>query len=55
MSKATDEKFSAEETRKRMHAALRGARIAGHKPMERLDRKGGKMQQAKGMDKKRKK
>jgi hypothetical protein len=29
----TNEKFSAEETRKRMEAALRGARIAGHKPM----------------------
>lgn len=27
------EKFSESETRKRMEAALRGARIAGHKPM----------------------
>jgi hypothetical protein len=28
-----DETFSAKETKSRMEAALRGARIAGHKPM----------------------
>jgi hypothetical protein len=31
--KKPDEKFSPEETRKRFDAALRGARIAGSKPM----------------------
>lgn len=30
--KPKDEKFSAEETQKRFEAALRGARVAGHKP-----------------------
>ena len=29
-----EEEFSEEETEKRFAAALRGARIAGHKPME---------------------
>jgi hypothetical protein len=33
MSKDTDDKFSAKETQQRFEAALRGARIAGHKPM----------------------
>jgi hypothetical protein len=32
-SKSDDEQFSPEESRKRLLAALRGARIAGHKPM----------------------
>lgn len=32
------EKYSAEEARKRFEAALKGARIAGHKPMESLTR-----------------
>jgi hypothetical protein len=31
--------YSEEETKQRMEAALRGARIAGHKPMESLTRK----------------
>jgi hypothetical protein len=32
--KNTDEKYSDTETLKRFEAALRGARIAGHKPMK---------------------
>jgi hypothetical protein len=38
------ENFSDEETQKRFTAALRGARIAGHKPMESLTRKKAKKQ-----------
>lgn len=33
------EKFSSDETRRRFEAALKGARIAGHKPMESLTKK----------------
>lgn len=33
MSKDTDDKFGAEETQSRLQAALRGARISGHKTM----------------------
>lgn len=33
MSKDTDDKFSPEELQKRFEAALRGARIAGHRSM----------------------
>jgi hypothetical protein len=36
--------LSKEEAEKRMKAALLGARIAGHKPMESLTRKKGKAQ-----------
>lgn len=32
MSKDTDEKFSDEEARRRLEAALRSARMVGHKP-----------------------
>jgi hypothetical protein len=32
----SDDRFSEAETRKRMEAALRGARIAGHKPMSEI-------------------
>jgi hypothetical protein len=34
-----DEEFSAEASRKRFEAALKGARLAGHKPMEGLTKK----------------
>jgi hypothetical protein len=37
--KDTSEQFSPEESRKRLEAALRGARIAGHRPMESLIKK----------------
>jgi hypothetical protein len=40
--------YSEEETKQRMEAALRGARIAGHKPMESLTRKRRKAQPSKG-------
>jgi len=43
-SKSDDDGFSPEESRKRLVAALRGARIAGHKPMESLTRKKPKKQ-----------
>jgi hypothetical protein len=33
-SKKSDEKYSAKEARERFEAALRGARVAGHKPMK---------------------
>jgi hypothetical protein len=33
-SKSYDDRFSPEESRKRLEAALRGARIAGHMPMK---------------------
>ena len=33
MAKKADENYSPEEAQKRFEAALRGARIAGHKPM----------------------
>jgi hypothetical protein len=39
----TDE-FSAEELKRRFEMALRGARIAGHKPMESLTGKKAKKQ-----------
>jgi hypothetical protein len=32
-------KFSSEEAQKRFEAALKGARLAGHRPMESLTRK----------------
>jgi hypothetical protein len=32
----TEEKFSAKETKRRMEAALRGAKIAGHKAMSEI-------------------
>jgi len=33
MTKKSDDQYSKKETRLRFEAALRGARIAGHKPM----------------------
>ena len=35
----SNEKYSAKESRERFDAALRGARIAGHKPMSEIARK----------------
>jgi len=37
--KKTDEQFSPEETKQRFEAALRGARVAGSKPMAGPERK----------------
>jgi hypothetical protein len=34
MAKKSDERFSPDETQQRFDAALRGARITGHKPMK---------------------
>jgi hypothetical protein len=36
MGKTDDRQFGPEESRKRLEAALKGARLAGHKPMESL-------------------
>jgi hypothetical protein len=36
MPKQTDDKYSAEETRRRFEAALRGARLVGHKPQSEM-------------------
>jgi hypothetical protein len=38
-TKSDDEKFSSEESQRRFKAALLGARVAGHKPMESLTKK----------------
>ena len=36
MKRKIDEEFSATETKRRMEAALRGARIAGHRAMSEI-------------------
>jgi hypothetical protein len=36
MKKSDDDQFSPEEAQRRMEAALRGAKIAGHKPMSEI-------------------
>jgi hypothetical protein len=38
-SQKSDDQYSDEEAERRLVAALRGARIAGHKPMESLIKK----------------
>jgi len=38
-SQKSDDQYSDEEAKERLVAALRGARIAGHKPMESLIKK----------------
>jgi hypothetical protein len=43
-------KFSPEEAHKRFEAALKGARIAGHKPMESLTKKNPKTKKANRKD-----
>jgi hypothetical protein len=35
----SEDKFSEKETQQRMEAALRGARISGHKPMSEIEPK----------------
>lgn len=42
MVEKKDDQFSASETKRRLEAALRGARIAGPKPMKGMTRKRGK-------------
>jgi hypothetical protein len=44
MDSKSDNKFSDDDARKRFEAALKGARLAGHKPMESLTRKKPKAQ-----------
>jgi hypothetical protein len=46
MNKKPPDQFSAEVTQKRFEAALRGARIAGHKPM--TDMRAGKAKPSRG-------
>jgi hypothetical protein len=46
MAKKPDDQYSDEEARERLVAALRGARIAGHKPMESLIKKKSKAKKA---------
>jgi hypothetical protein len=48
------EQYAPEESRKRFEAALKGARLAGHKPMESLTRKKAKAQPKKAAKAKRK-
>jgi hypothetical protein len=44
MSDKSDDSYGPEEAQQRFRAALKGARIAGHKPMESLARKKAKAQ-----------
>jgi hypothetical protein len=44
MDSKSNEEFSEQEKRKRFESALKGARLAGHKPMESLTRKKAKAQ-----------
>jgi hypothetical protein len=46
-SKRSDDEFSPEEAKERMKAALLGARLAGHKPMEDLIKKKPKVKKVK--------
>jgi hypothetical protein len=46
-SKSDNDKFGPDESRKRFEAALKGARLAGHKPMESLTKKKSKVKKAK--------
>jgi hypothetical protein len=39
MPKKVEDQYGPEETKERMRAALLGARLAGHKPMESLIKK----------------
>ncbi|WP_439397660.1 hypothetical protein ACRQ5Q_10950 [Bradyrhizobium sp. PMVTL-01] len=43
--KPTEENYSVQEARLRLEAALKGARIVGHKPMESLTQGKAKKQQ----------
>ena len=45
--KKSDDDYSPEEAKKRLEAALRGARLAGHKPMESLINKNSKAKKKK--------
>jgi hypothetical protein len=39
--KSTDTEFSPKETQQRFEAALRGARLVGHKPMKDIPKRNG--------------
>jgi hypothetical protein len=53
MAKKPDEdRYSDEEAKSRLVAALRGARLAGHKPMESLIKKKPKVKKTKSKKKK---
>jgi hypothetical protein len=39
MAKKPDDQYSAEESERRLAAALRGSRITGHKPMTDIPKK----------------
>jgi hypothetical protein len=41
MSKAPDDKFSDKETKLRFEAALRGARLVGHRPLKDIPKRNG--------------
>jgi hypothetical protein len=47
MTNKKDEHYSAQEAQRRFEAALRGARIAGHKPKETVTHKHSRPQQKK--------
>jgi hypothetical protein len=46
LAKKPNDQYSDEEARERLVAALRGARLAGHKPMESLIKKKPKAKKA---------
>jgi hypothetical protein len=46
LAKKPEDQYNDEEAKQRLVAALRGARIAGHKPMESLTQKKSKVKKA---------
>jgi hypothetical protein len=48
----TDDKYSEEEAQRRLEAALRGARVAGHKPMKNMTPKRASPQRKKAKESK---
>jgi hypothetical protein len=54
MARSSDDQYSDEEARERLVAALKGARLAGHKPMESLIKKKPKAKKAKKKQKEKK-
>jgi hypothetical protein len=47
MARKPDDQYSEEEAQRRLKAALRGARVAGHKPMKSMTPKRPKKQSKK--------
>jgi hypothetical protein len=51
MARSSDDQYSDEEARERLVAALKGARLAGHKPMESLIKRKPKVKKTKPKNK----